>query len=878
MAIPEKIKKLANDIRTKIYGKDVRESLAKGIEEAGNIADETQARQNELETQFQSVLDETTDKDFNSAPEIKAARVSTDGTNHNNLKERLDKEHQEVTSQLAQTATKEELSILDANKAAKTEIFSMANMGQDIKEAMTGGSVAVVGKNSVLEENIVDGQVTPRKTNFVSLGKNLFDKRNIIPNKSITSTGIILDNSNFAVVDFIEVEPNTFYSCLNANLVTHVFYDEEENPISGSSSSVSSFTTPSNCRYIRGTLGMDFIDVFYLGRGTTAKYEPYGLTFSNSLLKKDEITRSTLNSLYENYLKDNIEWEEYAKRISFVNGKTAGARNGIAYYADSPIYSHTSQITVKPGEIWRLRGYGNPTPAKSGVLLDNANNLISMLRYNAETEQLLVIPEGATKMVVTVLTANLNSFSIAKAKTKSYEKDVNDLVNMHYADLTNELTYITGKFVRKLVGKPIEYVDNAVFSYAEIPVQGGEVWRTIDYTIPKGSTWNVRGVFLDQNGQYLSDIPYDIIDSYTNTFQVPKNATKMIINKSAATRIYKLVDWEKAFDYTVDSYTEGYFVSNSGSIVASTYYGYIEKEVNAGEIYRITDIFHGTGEHITARGVFKDSQDNVVKTIKTTLNDPYQWNDVIVPTGATKMFVNFLLSVNGIPNAVKRLTLSKAVTPTLIYGDNSDLRDKTIVQFGDSLTWYGERGTLVKHATQMKVVVQGYSGHTIAQTSKNVNLCDDAKLQLIIDQNPDIVTIMGGNNDKGYNVPLGNYSDLYADLGTENKDTYIGGYAYIIKKLLSLKPDIHFIILSPLSARGDSPNTIGLLATDYAEASRKVAEFFGFDWVDIRGKIGLNKYTLDLYTRDEVHLNFRGAQPIAQEEVKALRGINWTIA
>lgn len=106
MAIPEKIKKLANDIRTKIYGKDVRESLAKGIEEAGNIADETQARQNELETQFQSVLDETTDKDFNSAPEIKAARVSSDGTNHNNLKERLDKEHQEVTTQLAQMEQK----------------------------------------------------------------------------------------------------------------------------------------------------------------------------------------------------------------------------------------------------------------------------------------------------------------------------------------------------------------------------------------------------------------------------------------------------------------------------------------------------------------------------------------------------------------------------------------------------------------------------------------------------------------------------------------------------------------------------------------------------------------------------------------------------
>jgi lysophospholipase L1-like esterase len=49
------------------------------------------------------------------------------------------------------------------NKASKNEVFSMANMGQDIKEAMTGGSVAVVGKNAILEENIVDLQVTRNK-------------------------------------------------------------------------------------------------------------------------------------------------------------------------------------------------------------------------------------------------------------------------------------------------------------------------------------------------------------------------------------------------------------------------------------------------------------------------------------------------------------------------------------------------------------------------------------------------------------------------------------------------------------------------------------------------------------------------------------------
>ena len=36
----------------------------------------------------------------------------------------------------------------------KDTLFTMANMAQDVKEAMTGGSVAVVGKDAVLEENL----------------------------------------------------------------------------------------------------------------------------------------------------------------------------------------------------------------------------------------------------------------------------------------------------------------------------------------------------------------------------------------------------------------------------------------------------------------------------------------------------------------------------------------------------------------------------------------------------------------------------------------------------------------------------------------------------------------------------------------------------
>lgn len=70
------------------------------VTQAGQTIDEILA----LQPQFQAVLDETTDKDVISAPEIIVARGGAQ-----TLGERLDSEKAEVTAQLAQTANKEAL-------------------------------------------------------------------------------------------------------------------------------------------------------------------------------------------------------------------------------------------------------------------------------------------------------------------------------------------------------------------------------------------------------------------------------------------------------------------------------------------------------------------------------------------------------------------------------------------------------------------------------------------------------------------------------------------------------------------------------------------------------------------------------------------------
>lgn len=101
MAINPKIKQKAEDIRSKIFGSEVRESLASGIEAISEDVEATIGRQDYVEEQFQDVLDETTGKDVISAPELIAAR-----NGKSNLKTRLDGEHAQVTAQLQQTSPK----------------------------------------------------------------------------------------------------------------------------------------------------------------------------------------------------------------------------------------------------------------------------------------------------------------------------------------------------------------------------------------------------------------------------------------------------------------------------------------------------------------------------------------------------------------------------------------------------------------------------------------------------------------------------------------------------------------------------------------------------------------------------------------------------
>lgn len=63
-------------------------------------------------------------------------------------------------------------------KMNKDDVLSMTNMGQDVKEAMSGGSVAVVGVDAVDSVNLRNESVNELKTNFTNGVRNLVKKIN----------------------------------------------------------------------------------------------------------------------------------------------------------------------------------------------------------------------------------------------------------------------------------------------------------------------------------------------------------------------------------------------------------------------------------------------------------------------------------------------------------------------------------------------------------------------------------------------------------------------------------------------------------------------------------------------------------------------------
>ena len=198
---------------------------------------------------------------------------------------------------------------------------------------------------------------------------------------------------------------------------------------------------------------------------------------------------------------------------------------------------------------------------------------------------------------------------------------------------------------------------------------------------------------------------------------------------------------------------------------------------------------------------------------------------------------------------------------------------------GDSQTEANQHKTKIYHdwvkeiLGLSKVNNYGISGTTIAKksTSDTTAMC---VRYANMDNNADLICVMGGVNDRWFNSQLGKFGDT-------DPITFYGAMETLCNGLLTKYPGKTIIFITPTeqnNASCNSSNRTGYTPTDFANAMKRVCAKYSipvFDANTCSGIYPLNEANASLYTTDKLHLNDKGNEVLGNKLSKfILNGAN----
>ena len=181
----------------------------------------------------------------------------------------------------------------------------------------------------------------------------------------------------------------------------------------------------------------------------------------------------------------------------------------------------------------------------------------------------------------------------------------------------------------------------------------------------------------------------------------------------------------------------------------------------------------------------------------------------------------------------------------------------------------------------------GFAGVTEAPegtTEHEGYLCSSDRIDVSVPEDADLILIMGGTNDMGSNVPLGDLTVPF------DETTFKGAVAATVVKIQEKVPGAVVALASPLSGRGPEPvegsslpdnrdveefmvNELGLTTEDYRDAMEEVAQALSIPFIDVYGTTGINQWNRSQYIRDVVHPSERGGMAVARSVIGGLEQI-----
>ena len=223
-------------------------------------------------------------------------------------------------AQLAETKT-----ILNGKiTKGKAEVTS-ADLSQDVKEQITGGSVAVVSKNSVVSDNVVDGQITPIKSPYYELtdDSNLFSPYNLIYGMSFNAVGDMFEAANRTIIDYVPVKAGVLYKTSGVRLNRVFNYNGgKENPtLIASFLGVPATFTPTQDGYVR--IAIESTDPAVIATFKLAEESKFDATATDY-----KVRNKILRVSKDNLMKGSVGSDEVANRaldlhhMKFLNQST----------------------------------------------------------------------------------------------------------------------------------------------------------------------------------------------------------------------------------------------------------------------------------------------------------------------------------------------------------------------------------------------------------------------------------------------------------------------------------------------------------------------------------------------------------------------------
>ncbi|MDH5064923.1 SGNH/GDSL hydrolase family protein [Clostridium perfringens] len=177
-------------------------------------------------------------------------------------------------------------------KMNRDALLSMTNMGQDVKEAMTGGSVAVVGVDSISHDNVLKEGIQPINVNFMEVSSNLFNPLEIYTGTVSNVNGsFISSDTGYKRTGYIKIEPNNKYKFImfsgtNASF-RYAWFNDKYKFISGGTGDLSLQTSPGTAKFLVVCFSVDNYNNYY--RYFLGENEEEFCMFDNSEIKKEYI-------------------------------------------------------------------------------------------------------------------------------------------------------------------------------------------------------------------------------------------------------------------------------------------------------------------------------------------------------------------------------------------------------------------------------------------------------------------------------------------------------------------------------------------------------------------------------------------------------------